>query len=77
MKVKVLFFGSLAEDVSSCSIDIENVFDLEALKNHLYTLYPSLSNSKFSISVNKKFEHQNVKLQHGDEIACLPPFSGG
>lgn len=77
MKVNVLFFGPLTDVVSTTSIQIENVQDTNALREKLFSLFPSLCDISFSICVNKKIFHQNELLKEGDEVACLPPFSGG
>lgn len=77
MKVNVLFFGHLTDIVSATFLQIENVKDTKTLREKLFSLYPSLCNIPFSMSVNKKFVHQNELLYEGDEVACLPPFSGG
>lgn len=77
MTVKVLFFGPLTDRVASSSIIIDDVMDTHTLLDKLKAQYPSLEDAQFSLSVNRKFVHQNTPLHHGDEVACLPPFSGG
>ena len=77
MTIKVLFFGPLTDKVSEASLLLENVQDIDSLKQHLFALYPSLNEVPFSLSVNRKFVHENESLNDGDEVACLPPFSGG
>lgn len=77
MTVKVIFFGHLTDIVSASTLHIEHVQDTNALREKLFSLYPSLSDISFSVSVNKKIVHQNEIINEGDEVACLPPFSGG
>lgn len=43
--------------------------------------YPStselISSGRILVAVNKEFARQDQKLLSGDEIALMPPFSGG
>lgn len=77
MTVNVLFFGPLTDKVSTTSIQVNDIKDTETLLAHLASNFPLLNEVQFSLSVNRKFVHQNIPLHHGDEVACLPPFSGG
>ena len=77
MTIKVLFFGPLTDKVSTTSIEMNEINDTDSLRTTLFALYPSLNEVSFSLSVNRKFVHHNTPLHHGDEVACLPPFSGG
>lgn len=76
MQVKVLFFGPLAERMSS-EIMIDDVKDTDALINQLKMRCPSLATHKFAIAVNKKITEGNTALADGFTVALLPPFSGG
>jgi molybdopterin synthase sulfur carrier subunit len=44
---------------------------------HLLDKFPSLSNYRFQVAVNKERIKGNVLLSDNDEIALLPPFAGG
>jgi molybdopterin converting factor small subunit len=54
----------------------QNWFELQ---NHLYDKFPKLKDEHYLVAVNHKIisENENPDLHHGDEIALLPPFSGG
>lgn len=77
MTVKVLFFGPLSDTVSRSSLELQDITDTDTLMEQLMIQYPSLKEATFSMSVNRAFIQQNTALHHGDEVACLPPFSGG
>jgi molybdopterin synthase sulfur carrier subunit len=77
MTIKILFFGPLADKVSASAMELEDMQDTDTLMEALHTQYPSLMDIQFSLSVNRKIIHQNTPLHHEDEVACLPPFSGG
>lgn len=51
--------------------------DTKTLMSVLKTTYPILQGENFSIAVNKKLMTENGSIREGDEVALLPPFSGG
>ena len=81
MQVRVLFFGRLkdilgrAEDVAVVA-DGAHVGDLFA---HYCQRYPGLAGFRGSVvaSVNQEFSDWRSPLEAGDEVAFLPPVSGG
>jgi sulfur-carrier protein len=78
MKINVLLFGSLTEITGQSSINLtaEEVRDVEHLHNYLKQ-YPALASKTFKYAVNQDLVDTNQVLQEGDEVALLPPFSGG
>ena len=77
MKVKVLFFGVLAEKAGVEFTEIEGVKDIDSLKRVLLDKYPDFENYSYQISINRNISRENNKLSDGDELALLPPFAGG
>ncbi|HVB35421.1 MAG TPA: molybdenum cofactor biosynthesis protein MoaE [Patescibacteria group bacterium] len=81
VRVKVLFFGRLREIVGAGSDDAE--VDAGARVSDLFDRYggrfPLLADMKGSIapSVNQEFAIWEAVLSPGDEVAFLPPVSGG
>jgi len=81
IRVKVLFFGRLRELLSKAEDQAEiadgatlaSLFELYARK------YPQLANFRTSLvaSRNQEFAAWDTQLGAGDEIAFLPPVSGG
>jgi len=81
MRVKVLFFGRLRE-VAGKSEDLVDV-PHGALIDQLFKLCvarkPELASFRSSVvaSRNQEFAHWNTALESDDEVAFLPPVSGG
>jgi sulfur-carrier protein len=80
IRVKVLFFGRLkeivghAEDsIESAAATIEQLFALYSTRN------PELAKYRSSLvaSRNQEFADWDTPLHSGDEVAFLPPVSGG
>ncbi len=81
MHVRVLFFGRLKDIVGKAEEDAElsegaRVEDLFARYGRSF---PELSQFRPSVvaSVNQEFAQWRAPLSHGDEVAFLPPVSGG
>ena len=81
MRIKVLFFGVL-KDITGCSGDeieagagwlLGDVFD------HYARRFPRMAEMKGSIVLarNEEFCSRSAALGDGDEVAFLPPVSGG
>jgi molybdopterin synthase sulfur carrier subunit len=81
IRVKVLFFGRLKDLTGhveeslalSDAVTIEQLFALYAAKN------PELAKFRPSVvaSRNQEFVSWDTPLHSGDEVAFLPPVSGG
>lgn len=77
MGLKILFFGQLTDIVQKNEIYTEYFKDISELKNYLEKEFPKLKNAEYSISLNRIIINENTALADNDEIAMLPPFSGG
>lgn len=75
--MRILFFASLAEITGKKEIESNSIHSINDLKEFLYSEYPSLKQVKYSIAVNQSIVQGNELLKEHDEIALLPPFSGG
>ena len=79
--VKVLFFGRL-KDVIGLPQDSAEISELATLEE-LFALYAarysefSKYRSSVVASLNQKFAAWDSRLHSGDEVAFLPPVSGG
>lgn len=73
---KVLFFGELKEMTGclECPISAKDTNELRAM---LLQKWPALGAKTFSLAVNRKMMQANTELNEADEIAVMPPFSGG
>lgn len=77
MKVNVLFFGQLTDITQRNNVQLDDIPDISALDARLQQLYPKLVGTKYIISVNSAIVQENIVLSNNDEVALLPPFSGG
>lgn len=81
MQVKVLFFGQLNEIVGRAEqvLELTEGASTNDLMAHYHRLYPRLEDflSSLAISLNQDYVHTSARLQEGDEVALLPPVSGG
>lgn len=75
--ITIKAFGIVADKLNVNSITLENIGDTERLKLWLFENYPKLKNIQFSIAVNNLIINTITKIENGNEIALLPPFSGG
>jgi MoaE-MoaD fusion protein len=81
MQVRVLFFGVL-KDLAGRSSDLISLPDHASAADVLIHYQQRLSANKgifnsIAISVNQEYVRPEIKLKSGDEIALLPPVSGG
>ena len=81
MRARVLFFGMLKELVGRSADDAEfpEGTDLRAVFESYALRYPALRDMARSIVMarNQEFAELSTKLAEGDEVAFLPPVSGG
>lgn len=78
--MKVLCFGLAREIIGNSEYDISNdsLTNVSALKVHLNTQFPGFAQYKqFQIAVNQEFADDNHPITSRDEIAIIPPVSGG
>ena len=81
IEVKVLYFGRLREVVgrSEESAMIPEGAPISQLFLHLGSQHPQIVGFRSSLvaSRNQEFATWNTPVERGDEIAFLPPVSGG
>src|SRR4051794_14465090 len=81
MQVRVLFFGSLRDLIgkTSDSVSLPEGADLTALLEHYTRNKPAISGlvPSLALSVNQEYASRSTKLRDHDEVALLPPVSGG
>ncbi|MCC7533222.1 MAG: MoaD/ThiS family protein [Bacteroidia bacterium] len=75
--ITIIAFGEIAEILNRSAISIENFTDTDSLEIWLHQNFKELKNKTYKIAVNKKLILNNTQLQSGDEVALMPPFSGG
>lgn len=84
MKVHVKFFASLRETIGMSELDLD--LPDQAQRQHLMealctvlnsTQYSHIAAPRNTIAINQNLTRGEFKLQHEDEIAFLPPITGG
>ena len=81
VQVKVLFFGQLKDITGQTqdSLELAGGETLEHVFNHYAGKFPRLQELRSSIVIacNQNFAEASTEVLDGDEIAFLPPVSGG
>lgn len=79
MRVKVLLFAIYREQagVEALEMELPQGATIQQARQQLQTLYPHLSLAGGVAAVNQQFAQPSRELQDGDELALLPPVSGG
>ncbi len=76
----VLCFG-IARDIvgqSKLTIDREGINSVEGLRHFLIETFPKFKEyTSFRIAVNQAFASEKDEVTNSDEIAIIPPVSGG
>lgn len=81
MRVRVLFFGVL-KDLAGKSIDELDLPEGSAARQvlqHYESQFPALKHllPSLAVAVNQQYAGPDVQLKPNDEVALLPPVSGG
>ena len=80
MRLHVLLFGITRDIVgqSQIELDYQGEANVAAFKAMLVDQYPKMDQLvHFKIAVNQEFADDQQALEAGDEIALIPPVSGG
>lgn len=81
MKILVYFFASYRETTGCSKIELETAqgTTVSDVLLKLRQLYPDLAPREVNIvaSLNEEFVHSDQEVSEGDEIALIPPVSGG
>jgi MoaE-MoaD fusion protein len=81
VRIRVLFFGVVKEITGGreASVDLAAGATLETVFNHYASEFPKLAGMSQSLVLarNLEFVPRTTALQENDEVAFLPPVSGG
>jgi molybdopterin converting factor subunit 1 len=81
VRVKVLFFGRLKELTGQAEqfAELSSGASIESVFSSFAARYPKLQEYRSSLvaSCNREFAGWSTVLHNGDEVAFLPPVSGG
>ncbi len=81
--MNILLFGVTKDIVGSASISLpltnaNRLKTVGELKDYLGNTYPALTKlSSLAIAVNNNYAADTTKIDNFDEIALIPPVSGG
>ena len=80
MNLKIKAFG-IARDFlgeSEKSFELTDGNTVGSLKMALSHVYPQFDSIKgFNIAVNQEYQDDDFQIEEGDELAIIPPVSGG
>lgn len=83
MAIKIRFFAMLKTKVGKeeAHLTVPEHISFDKLRDMLKKEFPALAEfidrKSIMISVNQEFADKNTIIKDGDEVALLPPFSGG
>jgi len=79
MNIKLLLFAQAREIAGDSEIDLilPEESDVGALIRLLTTRFPAFSQLEMKAAVNSEYVEDNHRLHNGDEVAIIPPISGG
>lgn len=80
MEVKVLVFGACRDIIKSSEIrmDLPEDSTTSVLRKDLESKYPDLTRlNSLMIAVNNSYSSDNQVIHSSDEVALIPPVSGG
>ena len=81
MRLTIELFAALSQlvEAKEVSVDVPDNTTVGELLAHLVTLHPSLSEmlGSVSVAVNMSYARSSDVLNEHDEVALIPPVSGG
>lgn len=79
-KVKLLFFG-ITHDITNCNElewEVNSGMTVAGLRAELEKKYPKFRELKsYAVAVNETYAEDNCVLENADDVAIIPPVSGG
>ncbi|MCF3110647.1 MoaD/ThiS family protein [Niabella sp. CC-SYL272] len=80
MKMRILAFGIVKEFFKApfLNIELEDSITVADFKHRLESTYPDLKKLRsYLVAKNEEYANDTEVLNQGDEIAIIPPVSGG
>lgn len=77
--INVMVFGAASEIIGSRNIQLpEGIASVNSVKEYLRQRYPALKGLKsLMVAVNKEYAEDDQPVSPTDEVALIPPVSGG
>jgi molybdopterin synthase sulfur carrier subunit len=77
-KLKLKVFGIARDIMGGREVEISAVKNVEELRELLLSTYPKLKElNSFLIAINQTYAADGISISPTDEIAIIPPVSGG
>jgi molybdopterin converting factor subunit 1 len=79
MRVRVLYFGVLRESLGEDQefLELTDGATVAGVLNVYRERVPGFAWDSIAVAVNQEYARSEIVLQNGDEVALLPPVSGG
>lgn len=77
IKIKVLFFGQLAEQCGVNQLELQNLDSTNDVMDNLKLKFEVLKSNNFQMALDKEIIHENISLSGEHTLALLPPYAGG
>ena len=75
--INLLYFGIISEICDRNSEEISFSGSISDLRDFLIKKYPALLHEKYQVAINQEISLMTDVVVTGDEVALLPPFTGG
>lgn len=80
MRIKIKYFAGLRDIAGKENevIEIEGKIRIADILEILYKKYPEMKKTaEIIVARNRQYANEDERVEEGDEIAVLPPVSGG
>jgi molybdopterin synthase sulfur carrier subunit len=77
MAIKILLFGQLKQLTGSSELELQDITDTDQLIKEMKSRFPEIRDLNYMIAVDKTIIHGNTSIHENQELALLPPYSGG
>ena len=79
MKVKILFFAQSKEIIGKdrMELEIQGGETTSSMLKKLQSQFHDLATIQIMVAVNNEYIENDRELHDGDEVAIIPPVSGG
>jgi molybdopterin converting factor small subunit len=77
MALTVYLYGQLREMTGTRELVLEGITDTDQLIREMNIRFPGLKEMPCLLAVDRHIIHSNTVLREDQELALLPPYSGG
>ena len=76
MAVKIQLYGQLKQMTGASEL-FTDATDTDELAREMGVRYPGIKNLNYLVAVDRNIVQTNTPIRAGQELALLPPYSGG